>query len=74
MTAVTILLIILTLLTLLALTLSCGAVTAWRRERLRTRLLTERLIVEGRIEALTAQTLQAMRRAAREHLATRGRP
>jgi DsbC/DsbD-like thiol-disulfide interchange protein len=47
---------------------SGAAVTAWRRERRRSRLLAERLSVEGHIERLTAQTLQAMRRATREHL------
>ena len=44
---------------------STVTLTAWRRERLRARLLAERLVVEGRIEALTVQTLQAMRQAAR---------
>ncbi|MFL6162727.1 MAG: hypothetical protein ACJ74U_10915 [Jatrophihabitantaceae bacterium] len=45
-----------------------AAVTAWQRERHRSRLLAERLLVEGRIERLTAQTLQAMRQAARDRL------
>lgn len=48
--------------------LSSGAVTAWQRERRRSRRLAERLIVEGQIELLTIQTLQAMRQAARRHL------
>lgn len=48
--------------------LSGTAVTAWRRERRRSQLLAERLLVEGHIERLTVQTLQAMRQAARERL------
>ncbi len=47
---------------------SGAAVTAWRRERQRARQLAQRLLVEGRIEQLTVQTLQTMRQAAREHL------
>jgi hypothetical protein len=51
------------------LTVLCsGLVAAWRRERRRSRLLAERLVVEGRIEQLTAQTLQAMRQSTRDHL------
>lgn len=61
--------ITLTIIAAIGLVVLCsGAVAAWRRELRRSRLLAERLIVEGRIEQLTAQTLQAMRRAAREHL------
>jgi hypothetical protein len=48
--------------------LSAGLLPAWRRERHRSRLLAERLIVEGHIECLTARTLQAMRQAARDRL------
>lgn len=63
------LLLVLAVLAALGLVLCSGAaVTAWRRERRRSRLLAERLIVDGRIEQLTAQTLQAMRRAARDQL------
>jgi hypothetical protein len=47
---------------------SSAAVTAWRRERRRSRLLAERLLVEGRIERLTTETLQGMRQAARDRL------
>jgi hypothetical protein len=46
---------------------------AWRRERVWLQLVAERLLSEGRIEALTVQTLQAMRQAARGHFATRSR-
>ena len=45
-----------------------AAVTALQRERRRSRLLAERLLVEGHIERLTIQTLQAMRQAARDRL------
>ncbi len=45
-----------------------AAVAAWRRERRRSRLLAERLLVEGHIERLTTQTLQAMRQATRDRL------
>lgn len=48
--------------------LCSGAVAAWRRERRRSQLLAERLIVDCHIERLTVQTLQAMRRAARDHI------
>lgn len=48
-----------------------GAVAGWRRERQQVRLLAERLMVEGRLEMLTIHTLQAMRQAARDHLAGR---
>lgn len=41
------------------------ALLGWRRERIRTGLLTERIMVDGQIAALTAQTLAAMRHAAR---------
>jgi hypothetical protein len=44
------------------------AVTAWRRECRRSRLLAERLLVDSHVERLTIETLQAMRQAAREHL------
>jgi hypothetical protein len=50
------------------LVVSSAALTAWRRERRRSRVLAERLLVEGHIERLTTETLQAMRQAAREHL------
>ena len=62
------LLLILALLAVVGAVLLSGVIAGCRRERRRSRLLAERLIVEGRIEQLTAQTLQAMRRAAREHL------
>lgn len=61
-------LLILAFLAVVGVVLCSGAVAAWRRERGRSRLLAERLVVEGRIEQLTNQTLQAMRRAAREQL------
>ena len=61
-------LLILALLAVVGAMLCSGAVMAWRRERRRCRLLAERLIVDGHIEQLTAQTLQAMRRAVREQL------
>lgn len=48
--------------------LSSAAVTAWRRERRRSQLLAERLLVESHLEQLTAETLQAMRKAVRERL------
>jgi hypothetical protein len=63
------LLIALAILAVVGLVLATStALTAWRRERRRSRLLTERLLVEGHIERLTLQTLQAMRQVAREHL------
>jgi hypothetical protein len=62
------LLLVLMFLAAVGVLLCSGAVAARRRQRRRSRLLAERLIVEGHIEQLTAQTLQAMRRAAREHL------
>lgn len=63
------LLIALAILAAVSLILVSGtAVTAWRRERRRSQLLAERLLVEGHIERLTVQTLQAMRQAARERL------
>lgn len=49
------------------LVLACSAaLTGWRRERRRSQALTERLLVEGHIERLTLQTLQAMRQAVRQ--------
>ena len=50
--------------------LICGGVMlqARRLERRRTRILSARLRTEGQIELLTAQTLQAMRQAVRQHL------
>ena len=45
-----------------------AAVGARRQRRRYARILTERLTAEGRIEQLTAQTLQAMHQAAREYL------
>ncbi len=60
--------IVLMLLALAGLLLASTAMGVWRRQRRRSRLLAERLIVEGHIEQLTAQTLQAMRRMAREQL------
>jgi hypothetical protein len=45
---------------------SGAAVTAWRRERRRSRRLAEQLLVDGHIEWLTTQTLQAMRQAVRQ--------
>jgi hypothetical protein len=63
------LLIALAILTVVGLVLGCGAaVTGWRRERRRSQALAERLLVEGHLELLTVQTLQAMRQAARERL------
>jgi hypothetical protein len=73
MSAMTILVVVLALLTVCLVLAGWGVVTAWRCERSRARLLAERLVVEGRIEALTVQTLQAMRQIAREQLAGRGR-
>jgi hypothetical protein len=62
------LLIALAILAGVGLVLGSGAVvTAWRRERRRSRRLAERLLVEGHIERLTIQTLQAMRQAVRQH-------
>ena len=43
------------------------AMTAWRRERRSADVLAARLQAEGRIEELTAQTLAAMREAARRY-------
>ena len=43
------------------------AVAAWRRERRSADLFAARLQAEGRIEELTAQTLAAMREAARRY-------
>lgn len=60
------------LLAMTALLLCGGAVMALRRERRRSRRLAEHLIVEGHIERLTAEALQAMRQAARSQL-RRGR-
>lgn len=63
------LLIALAILAAVGLILVSGtAVTAWRRERRRYQLLAEQILVEGHIELLTLQALQAMRQAAREHL------
>jgi hypothetical protein len=39
-----------------------------QRSRRRSQLLAERLLVEGRIERMTSETLQAMRQAARDQL------
>jgi len=47
---------------------SSAAVSAWQRERRRSHLLAQRLTAESRIERLTAETLSAMRQAARERL------
>jgi hypothetical protein len=59
--------IVIGLIALFACWVVCGivAVAAWRRERRRAQRLAERLLIEGRLEALTLQTLQAMRQAAR---------
>jgi hypothetical protein len=62
------LLLVLGLLAVVGGVLCSGAVAAWRRERRRCRRLAERLLVDGHIEQLTAQTLQAMRRVVREQL------
>lgn len=43
------------------------AVAAWRRERRSAGLLAARLQADSRIEELTAQTLAAMREAARRY-------
>ena len=43
------------------------AVASWRRERRSGYMLAARLQAEGRIEELTAQTLAAMREAARRY-------
>lgn len=56
---------ILLLVTIASLLFAGVAVLGWRRERSRTQLLAERINVEGQIAALTAQTLSAMRQAAR---------
>ena len=42
------------------------AVAAWRRDRRRSDLLAERLSAESRVAEFTAQTLAAMREAARQ--------
>lgn len=62
------LLLVLAFLAVVSVVLCSGAVAAWRHQRRRSQLLAERLIVERRIEQFTAQSLQAMRRVAREHL------
>ena len=71
MSVVTLLVIVLTAMTISVAVAGYVAVALWRKERLRFRLLTERLMVEGRIEALTLQTLQSMRAAARQHWTSR---
>jgi len=43
------------------------AMAAWRRDRRSGDVLAARLQAEGRIEELTAQTLAAMREAARRY-------
>lgn len=45
-----------------------AAFLAWQGERHQSRRLAEQLLVEGHIERLTTQTLQAMRQAARDRL------
>lgn len=72
MTTVTLVVVVLAVLVVGLTLLAIGAVAAWRRERRHVDRLAESLLVEGRLEALTVQTLQAMRQAAREHIA-RGR-
>lgn len=55
-------------LALVALALSSAAlwvVITWRRDRRSLEVLAERLYVDSRMEALTTQTLAAMRDAAR---------
>jgi hypothetical protein len=48
------------------LVVATGALTAWRRERQRSRRLADQLFAEAHLEWLTGQTLQAMRRVARQ--------
>ncbi len=50
--------------------ITSAALTAWQRERRRSQLLAERLLVESHLDQLTAATLQAMRQAVRERLRT----
>lgn len=73
MSGVVIAFLVLTAVLLLAVVIGWGALVGWRHERVRARLLAERLIVDGRLEALTVQTLQAMREAARQHWSSRER-
>lgn len=58
----------------LLLAASIGSLHQWRAERHRARLLADRLITEGRLEALTLQTLQTMRHVARQQMHDRTRP
>lgn len=44
-----------------------GFVGAWRAERRRLDILTERLMADSRVEAQTRATLAAMREAVRRH-------
>lgn len=64
----TVLMLGLALLAASGLLVAAGALTGWRRERRRSRRLAEQLLVEGQLEWLTGQTLQAMRHAARQSL------
>ncbi len=61
----TLLVMVLLLVSLASVLSATVAIVGWRRERTRTQLLAERIIVEGQIAALTAQTLSAMRQAVR---------
>lgn len=57
-------------LAVLAIALSSVAVTCievWRRERIKSALLAERLEFDARMEVLTTQTLSAMNDAARRY-------
>jgi hypothetical protein len=59
---------------LVLLAASISSLHQWRAERRQARLLAERLITEGRLEALTLQTLQTMRHVARQQMHNRTRP
>ena len=71
MTAVALAVVVLAALVVGLMLLAVGAVVAWRRERRQVDLLAESLLVDGRLETLTIETLAAMRRVTREHLALR---
>ena len=68
----TLVVVALVLITCVSILVGWFAFTGRRRERLRTRLLAQRLLVESRMDALTAQTLLAMRQAARQSMNPRG--
>jgi hypothetical protein len=65
--------ILLTLVIAVSLLLGSYLLLAWRHERVQRQVVVDRLLTEARIQELTAQTLLAMREAARDHFATRSR-